>query len=247
MVITVIAFWQRLGHLLREGPHWTGYEEVEEMRGEEAAGATSDLPPSQNSRPKAAGGCQATLSLSQQEAESHKKNINHSQQRRLTKSPSAAQAAAGRPFPVAPVGSIYLPAITLPAAWDRRCRPSAGRCVCTTNEKTFLRLFYFWAAVCGQHIWTVWELFFLNIIFMRGKTFVGCVLGEFIWLQISLKTNPEGCPPPAQPAFNLFLSPAKACPFKVPAASSAARSLQVSRSWNQKDQIGLNLKCLRNN
>lgn len=86
------------------------------MRGEEAAGATSDLPPSQNSRPKAAGGCQATLSLSQQEAESHKKNINHSQQRRLTKSPSAAQAAAGRPFPVAPVGSSYLPAITLPAA-----------------------------------------------------------------------------------------------------------------------------------
>lgn len=43
------------------------------MREEEAAGATSDLPPSQNSRPKAAGGCQATLSLSQQEEESHKK------------------------------------------------------------------------------------------------------------------------------------------------------------------------------
>lgn len=70
------------------------------------------------------------------------------------------------------------------------------------------------------------KYFFLNIIFMRGKTFVGCVLGEFIWLRISLKTNPEGRPPPAQPAFNLFLSPAKACPFKVPAASSAARSLQ---------------------
>lgn len=49
------------------------------MRGEEAAVATSDLPPSQNSRPKAAGGCQATLSLSQQEAESHtKKSIHHS-------------------------------------------------------------------------------------------------------------------------------------------------------------------------
>lgn len=60
---------------------------------------------------------------------------------------------------------------------------------------------------------------------MWGKTFVGCVLGKFIWLRISLKTNPEGCLPPAKPAFNLFLSPAKMCPFKVPAALSAARSL----------------------
>lgn len=41
-----------------------------------------------------------------------------------------------------------------------------------------------------------------------------------------LKTNPEGRPPPAQPAFNLFLSPAKACPFKVPAVLSASRSLK---------------------
>lgn len=136
-VITVIAFWPRLGHLLLGGPHWTGYEEVEERRGENAAGATSDLPSSQNSRPKVAGGCQATLSLSQQEAESHKKKTLITQQRRLTKSSSAAQAAAGRPFPVAPVGSSHLPAITLLAVWHHRHQPAASRCVCTTNEKHF--------------------------------------------------------------------------------------------------------------
>lgn len=74
---------------------------------------------------------------------------------------------------------------------------------------------------------------------MRGKTFVGCVLGGFIWLRISLKTNPEGCLPPAQPAFNLFLSPAKACPFKVPAVLSASRSLQSPEIGTKKEPRAL--------
>lgn len=69
----------------------------------------------------------------------HKKNINHFQHHRLARSPSAAQAAAGRRhFPVAPVGPSYLPAIMFPAE-RRRCRqPPASRCVCTTNEKQCL-------------------------------------------------------------------------------------------------------------
>lgn len=34
-------------------------------------------------------------------------------------------------------------------------------------------------------------------------------LENLFWQRISLKANPEGCLPPVQPAFNLFLSPAK--------------------------------------
>lgn len=74
---------------------------------------------------------------------------------------------------------------------------------------------------------------------MRGKTFVGCVLGEFIWLRISLKTNPEGCLPPAQPAFNLFLSPAKACPFKVPAVLSAVSQNRKHKRANRLEPQAL--------
>lgn len=227
------------------------------MRKEEAAGATSDLPPRQNSRPKAAGGCQATLSLSQREAESHKKNktkktlITLSSAVSRKKSPGAAPAAAGQQhpclFPVVPVGSSYLPAITLPAAWDCCCRPPASRCVCTTNENHCLGCSIFGLQPASSIFEWSQQHFFSYIIFMRGKTFAGCGLGEFIWLRISLKTNPEGCLPPAQPAFNLFLSPAKACPFKVPAVLSASRSLQSPKTGTKKDQIGLNFKCLSHN
>lgn len=86
--INVKAPWKTLGHLLREAH----IEQVTRMsrRWEKRRqlGPPQIYHLAKTVEPKAADGCQATLSLSQQEAESHKKNkkknINHSEQRHLT-------------------------------------------------------------------------------------------------------------------------------------------------------------------
>lgn len=92
---------------------------------------------------------------------------------------------------------------------------------CASNENTFsediLNLATLGISVWVRYIRTVSAIFFF--FFNRGKPLSVLCLENLFWQRISLKANPEGCLPPVQLAFNLFLSPAKVHPFLKPSSS----------------------------